>query len=128
MYGKKVIELANQAGAMKVTKVFVSGAFHTELMASASKSLEEALKGIDIKPPRIPVYANVTGEAYKSPEEIRQGLVQQLVAPVQWELCVNNLLRDGHETLYELGPRNQLCAMVRRQNAKAAKAMKNIQV
>jgi len=124
----KVIELANEAGAMKSSKVFVSGAFHTELMASASKALDEVLQGITINTPRIPVYSNVTGEVYKTAQEIRQGLSQQLVAPVQWELCVNNLLRDGHETLYELGPRNQLTAMLRRQNAKAGKAMKNIQV
>jgi len=124
----KVSELATQAGALKVAKVHVTGAFHTELMSSASKSLEETLKQITIKQPRIPVYANATGEPYKSVEDIRQGLIQQLVSPVQWELCVNNLLRDGHGTFYELGPRNQLAAMLRRQNAKAAKVMKNIVV
>lgn len=124
----KVIELATQAGAIKASKVLVSGAFHTDMMASASKALEETLKEVTIKQPRIPVYANVTGEIYKSAEDIRAGLVQQLVAPVQWEVCVNSLLRDGHEILYELGPRNQLSAMLRRQNAKAAKAMKNILV
>jgi len=123
-----VSELATEAGALKVAKVHVTGAFHTELMSSAGKSLEETLKQITIKQPRIPVYANTTGEPYKSAEDIRQGLIQQLVSPVQWELCVNNLLRDGHDAFYELGPRNQLAAMLRRQNAKAAKVMKNIVV
>jgi len=125
---EKVIDLATQAGAQKASKVFVSGAFHTELMSSASKKLEDTLKQITIKQPRIPVYANTTGEIYKSPDDIREGLIQQLVSPVKWELCVNNILRDKHEVLYELGPRNQLAAMVRRQNPKAAKLMKNILV
>jgi len=124
----KIVDLAQKAGAQKASKLFVSGAFHTELMSSASKALQEALANVTIKLPRIPVYSNVTGEPYTSIEDIRSGLVKQLVSPVQWEQCVDNLIRDGHRQLYELGPRNQLAAMVRRQNQQVGKAVKNVQV
>jgi len=124
----KVIELAQAAGAQKATKLHVSGAFHCGLMSAASESLQQVLATITIKDPTIPVYANVNGEPYKTAEDVRKGLVQQLVAAVKWEQCLDNLLRDGITNLWELAPRDQLKAMVRRQNKEAFDAMKSVRV
>ena len=55
-----------------MNEVSVSGAFHTPLMKSALPVLSRALKSINVKTPEIQVYSNVTGEPYKSTEEIKK--------------------------------------------------------
>ena len=57
---------------IQVTPLPVSGAFHTPLMAEAQPILKETLDKIDIKVPKYELYSNVTGDVYKSPEEIRR--------------------------------------------------------
>ena len=55
-----------------MTQLNVSGAFHTPLMADAQPLLREALDKIDIKMPKYQLYSNVTGDVYKSPDEIKR--------------------------------------------------------
>ena len=42
----------------------VAGAFHTRLMRPAAKALSAALAAAELRPPRIPVYSNVTGRPF----------------------------------------------------------------
>ena len=119
--------------AVKVARLAVSGAFHTEMMAPASTALAEVLADVTILAPRIPVIANTTGKAYTSPEEIREELVKQVTMPVRWEDCVRSMLDDtqtekGGLKLYELGPGRSLRAMIRKLDPAAFKATVNITV
>jgi len=118
----------NAAGAMKVTKLAVSGAFHTELMDGAKAALTEILSQIEVKEPRIPVISNVTARPFKDADEIKRLITEQVVTPVLWEDSLQHLLDMGKKRFFEVGPRKQIKAMMRRIQDDAWKAMKNVTV
>ncbi|MFO1022763.1 MAG: ACP S-malonyltransferase [Planctomycetales bacterium] len=99
----KVTELAEQAGGRTV-QLAVAGAFHTSIMAPADAQLAEALQGVPLTSPRIPVYSNVDAQPHHDPEEIRRILVRQVVNPVLWEDSMRALLAAGMDRFYEIGP------------------------
>ena len=124
---EEVQKSAAAAGALKVQMVAVSGAFHTQRMASAAAALKEALAKVAFKEPRIPVYSNVTGQPFPSAQAMPELLTRQLTEAVQWEASVKALLAAGKGELYEMGPGAQIKAMVKRIDADAWKAVKNVQ-
>jgi len=101
-------------GAAAATELPVAGAFHSPYMAPARAALQECLAEIDIKMPMASVYSNVTAEAYKTEDEIRELLLQQLESPVRWEQTVKAMLSAGAKTFVDAGPGTQLKAMIRR--------------
>lgn len=83
-------------------------AFHTPLMAASQEPLRAALVDAELRPPTIPVLSNVTNRYVADPEEIRENLVQQLVAPVRYIDMVQRLVDDGATVFVEAGPRQVL--------------------
>lgn len=75
---ESIQKLAKQAGAKMCVKLPVAGAFHTDFMQPAAKSLESALKDVTLHRPRIPVISNVDANTHHDPEEIRQILLKQV--------------------------------------------------
>ena len=124
----EVTTLANKAGALKTAMLQVSGAFHTSRMLSAKEALEKALTDAKISQPRIPVYSNVTGEIISDFQKIPEMLAEQLVSPVRWEDTLRNLLKDGKDQLYELGPKTQIKSMTKRVSQDAWKKFTSIDV
>ena len=118
--------LATAKGALKAVPVAVSGAFHTELMAPASDALKAALDNVTINDPVVPVYSNVTGEPFRDAKHIREMLPRQLVEPVKWEGTLRALVAAGKTQLYELGPGQQIKAMVKRIDNSVWSGFKNI--
>ena len=81
-------EHATRAGAVRAAMLPVAGAFHTRLMRPAAKALRAALAAAELRPPRIPVYSNVTGRPFpfeRSVQEVKELLARQLVEPVLWQ-------------------------------------------
>jgi [acyl-carrier-protein] S-malonyltransferase len=111
---ERLAERAVAEGAMRTIPLSVAGAFHTPLMASAVERLREALAAVEILPPRIPVYSNVDAQPHADPEEIRELLTRQVVAPVLWEQTMRNLLSAGFERFYEVGPGRVLAGLLKR--------------
>ena len=111
---ERIAELAEAAGAMKAIPLAVAGAFHTPLMKPADKILAEALAVTKMNKPRIPVYSNVDAEPHDDPEEIRRILVRQILSPVLWEQSIRNLLAQGFDTFYEVGPGRVLRGLMKR--------------
>jgi len=121
--------LATAKGALKAQRVAVSGAFHTPLMQSASDNLSKALAGVSLNKPRIPVYSNVTAGPFPEDEaEIKKLLMRQLTEPVQWESLVKALISNGKTSLHELGPGQQIKAMVKRIDNACWKKFVNVKV
>jgi [acyl-carrier-protein] S-malonyltransferase len=114
-----VEKLAPGLGAMKTIRLAVAGAFHTALMKPADDTLAQALAGISLKPPRIPVWSNVDAQPHSDPGEIRDLLVRQVVQPVLWEKTVRNLLAAGVDKFYEIGPGRVLVGLLKRVERKA---------
>ncbi|MBN1349129.1 ACP S-malonyltransferase [candidate division KSB1 bacterium] len=116
---KKATELAEKKGAKKIIPLSVSGAFHSPLMESAREELADALERIEIGDAEIPVYCNVTAEPIISKQDIKMALFKQLTHPVLWEQIIQNMIGDGTEIFYEVGPGRVLSGLLKRINRSA---------
>ncbi|MFC1485864.1 ACP S-malonyltransferase [Candidatus Latescibacterota bacterium] len=107
-------ERLTEAGAKRVVPLKVSGAFHSPLMEEARASFSDAVRSITVEDAKIPVYANVTASPVTACDEIRRLMVEQLVSPVRWADTVVNMVADGIDKVYELGPGTVLAGLVKR--------------
>lgn len=113
---KKAMELCKAKGAKLVKELVVSGAFHSPLMEPAKEKLEKALNETHFYNARFPVYANVTAKPVSDKDEIKRLLFEQLTSPVRWEETIQNMINDGVEEFYEIGPGKVLQGLVKRIN------------
>jgi [acyl-carrier-protein] S-malonyltransferase len=104
--------VAEQGG--RAVRLAVAGAFHTDLMKPADERLAEALNGVELKTPHMPVWSNVDAKPHTDPAAIRQLLVRQVVSPVLWEETVRGLMADGFDKFYEIGPGRVLAGLLKR--------------
>lgn len=116
---EKAAELIEQAGGRAVP-LAVAGAFHTDIMKPADAKLSEALAGVGLKEPEIPLVSNVDAGVHRSPDEIRDLLVRQVVSPVLWEDSIRAMLAAGIDQFYEIGPGKVLKGLLKRINRKVA--------
>ena len=114
----EVERLAPEKGAMKTVRLTVAGAFHTDLMKPADQILGSALAGTALRPCRVPVWSNVDAELHLHGDEFRSLLVRQVLQPVLWEKTMRNLLAQGVERFYEIGPGRVLTPLLKRINRK----------
>jgi [acyl-carrier-protein] S-malonyltransferase len=110
----EVERLAPGMGAMKTIRLAVAGAFHTSIMKPADQALASALETVQLRAPRIPVWSNVDAQPHTDPGEIRRLLVRQVLQPVLWEKTMRNLLAQGVERFYEIGPGRVLAGLLKR--------------
>ncbi|PSL55788.1 [acyl-carrier-protein] S-malonyltransferase [Saccharothrix carnea] len=96
----------------KVVKLNVAGAFHSTFMANALPEYTKALDAVEFAEPAVPVYSNVTGEVYESPEAIREALAVQLTSPVRWSAIVSSLVERKAAVWIEVGPKQVLKKML----------------
>lgn len=113
---KKGMEICKSKGAKLAKELVVSGAFHSPLMNPAKEKLKQVLSNTNIYDGRIPVYANVTAKPVMTIEEIKKYLFEQVTSPVRWEESINNMINDGIEEFYEIGPGKVLQGLVKRIN------------
>jgi [acyl-carrier-protein] S-malonyltransferase len=114
-------ERAKARGAKRAIRLEVSGAFHSPLMAPAASGLAEALAAVPIRDARCPVIANAWARPLQRAGEIRQALVEQLLASVQWEASMRWLrVQGGVEGFVELGTGKVLRGLLRSIDAAAA--------
>ncbi len=111
---ERAAEMAQSFGAMRAMPLAVAGAFHTQIMKPAEAKLAEALAAVTMRPPRIPVVANLDAQPHESPEEIRTLLMRQVLEPVRWEDSMRYLLSQGFDQFYEVGPGRVLRGLLRR--------------
>jgi [acyl-carrier-protein] S-malonyltransferase len=102
------------AGARRVLPLPVSGAFHSPFMADVADRLAEAFEAETWSDARVPVVSNVTAEPETDAGRIRALLAEQVRSPVEWVTSVERLVREGVDTVVELGPGTALVGMVRR--------------
>ncbi|KAM6895946.1 malonyl-CoA-acyl carrier protein transacylase, mitochondrial [Lycodopsis pacificus] len=110
----------------------VSGAFHTELMQSATEPLREVLRQVEVRRPEINVYSNVDGKRYMNESHVRRQLVKQLVSPVKWEQTLHEIYErmQGRKFphTYEVGPGKQLGTTLQKCNRKAFVTYTHVEV
>jgi [acyl-carrier-protein] S-malonyltransferase len=113
---RKAMELCKANGAKLVKELVVSGAFHSPLMQSAKDTLLDVLVFTPFYDARFPVYANVTATPVFKKDEIKNLLHEQVTSPVRWEETIKNMITDGFDEFYEIGPGKVLQGLVKRIN------------
>jgi [acyl-carrier-protein] S-malonyltransferase len=111
---EEAVKLAREAGAKRALLLEVGGAFHSPLMASAKKGMQEYLGDVEIKNPTRPVVTNVTGRPTSDAAEIRNLLVEQITAPVRWSQTMKYLVDNGVTGIIEIGPGKVLSGLAKR--------------
>ncbi|HRN26079.1 MAG: ACP S-malonyltransferase [Ignavibacteriaceae bacterium] len=116
---RKAMELCKSNGAKLVKELVVSGAFHSPLMQSAKDTLLDVLVFTPFYDARFPVYTNVNAKPVTKKDEIKNNLHSQVTSPVRWEETINNMIADGFDEFYEIGPGKILQGLVKRINPDA---------
>jgi len=112
------IEKLTEAGASRVIKLAVGGAFHSPLMEPARVELEAAILATPFSNGSCPVYQNVVAKAVTDSETIKSNLIAQLTGPVKWTQSVEQMLADGAEKFIEVGPGKVLQGLVKKVDRK----------
>ena len=115
----KACEKLKEAGAKRALPLSVSGAFHSPFMQPAKEELEAAINATEFSVPRCPVYQNVDGKPYTSPQEIKENLIAQLTAPVRWTKAIGQMIADGASEFIECGPGNVQQGLIKKIKAAA---------
>ncbi|MDC0656475.1 ACP S-malonyltransferase [Leisingera sp. SS27] len=117
---ERAAEIAKAKGAKRAVMLPVSAPFHCALMQPAADAMAEALAGVDIKSPAVPLIANVRADAVTSPDEIRQLLVEQVTGSVRWRESVQAMASKGVTEFWEIGAGKALSGMIRKINRNLA--------
>ncbi len=108
------IEILKEGGAKRAMPLPVSAPFHTSLMKPAGERLAEAMAGLTLSAPQIPVVHNVHAKTESDPEVIRALMVEQIYSPVLWTDCLQGLISLGATQFVECGPGKVLGGLNRR--------------
>ncbi len=110
----RALVIAKEKGARRAVLLPVSAPFHCALMQPAAEAMAEALAGVTINAPLVPLVANVRAEAVTDPDVIRQLLVEQVTGSVRWRESVAWMAGQGVDEIWEIGAGKALCGMIRR--------------
>lgn len=113
---EKGIDIASEklklAGARRILKLMVGGAFHSPIMMPAQIELEKAINKIAFSSANCPIYQNFDASPHFDADIIKENLKNQLVNPVKWTMTIRNMRKDGVEKIYELAPGKVLSGLI----------------
>jgi [acyl-carrier-protein] S-malonyltransferase len=119
----RAVALAPKFGARRAVLLPVSAPFHCALMQPAADVMREALAGVKIETPAVPVVANVLAAPITEPDAIRARLVEQVTGLVRWRETMLYLRTNGVGTVYEMGAGRVLTGIARRFDDIAARSI-----
>lgn len=111
---ERALEIAKAKGAKRALLLPVSAPFHCSLMQPAAAVMAEALAGVVISAPKVPVVVNVRAEAVTEPDRIRALLVAQVTGSVRWRESVLWMEGAGVTEFWEIGAGKALSGMIKR--------------
>jgi [acyl-carrier-protein] S-malonyltransferase len=111
---ERAVEIAKGKGARRATILPVSAPFHCTLMQPAADAMAAALASVTVKPPLVPVVANVLVRPIREPADIVRALVAQVTGTVRWRESIAFMAAAGVTTFYEVGAGKVLSGLVRR--------------
>jgi [acyl-carrier-protein] S-malonyltransferase len=111
---ERAVAIAPKFGARRAVLLPVSAPFHCALMQPAADAMREALAGVKIEEPEVPLIANVLASPIADPEAIRARLVEQVTGVVRWRETMLYLKANGVGTVYEVGAGRVLTGIARR--------------
>jgi len=111
---ERAVEIAKAKGAKRAMLLPVSAPFHCALMQPAADVMAEALAKVSVKPPTVPLVANVLARAIEDPAEIVRSLIAQVTGTVRWRESVVYMAGAGVTNFYEVGAGKVLSGLIRR--------------
>lgn len=111
---ERAVAIAQEKGAKRAVMLAVSAPFHCALMQPAADAMREALAGVTVNAPAVPVVANVEAAPITDPDAIRDALVRQVTGTVRWRECVAYMAAQGVESFYEVGSGKVLSGLGKR--------------
>ena len=111
---ERAAALAKAAGAKRALMLPVSAPFHCALMQPAAEVMRDALEGVAMQAPVVPLVANVTARPVTDPDTIRAQLVDQVAGRVRWASSVEWMAAQGVTSFVEIGAGKALSGMIRR--------------
>lgn len=104
---------AREAGARRLVRLRITGAFHCPLVESAEADVQRAVDAVSWQEPRVPFMSTVTA-AVEPGERLPRLFVQQLTSPVRFTQAISALAREGVDLFVEVGPGQVLSGLIRR--------------
>ena len=111
---ERAVEIAKGKGARRAMMLPVSAPFHCALMQPAADAMAQALANVAVKPPVVPVVANVLAATVGDPVAIVRALVAQVTGTVRWRESVAFMAGKGVTAFYEIGAGKVLSGLVKR--------------
>jgi len=111
---ERAVAIAQTKGAKRAVMLAVSAPFHCALMQPAADAMREALAGVTVNSPAVPVVANVEAAPITDPAAIRDALVRQVTGTVRWRESVAYMAAQGVDSFYEVGSGKVLTGLVKR--------------
>jgi [acyl-carrier-protein] S-malonyltransferase len=111
---ERAVDIAKAQGVKRAMMLPVSAPFHCALMHPAADVMAEALAQVTVKPPRVPLVANVLAAPISDPAAIVQSLVEQVTGTVRWRESVGFMADAGVTTFYEIGSGKVLTGLIKR--------------
>jgi [acyl-carrier-protein] S-malonyltransferase len=111
---ERALDIAKARGARRAILLPVSAPFHCALMGPAAAVMAEALAQVEMKPPVVPLVANVLARPINDPQEIRARLVEQVTGTVRWRECVAAMASAGVDLFVEVGAGKVLSGLAKK--------------
>ena len=111
---ERAVEIAKAKGAKRAMLLPVSAPFHCALMQPAADVMAAALVNVSVKPPAVPVVANVLAKPIREPSDIVRALVAQVTGTVRWRESVAFMASAGVTNFYEIGAGKVLSGLIKR--------------
>jgi hypothetical protein len=87
---ERAVEIAKAKGVRRAMMLPVSAPFHSALMQPSAAVMADALAKVTVKPPSVPLVANVLAKPTSDPAEIVRGLVAQVTGTVRWRESIGS--------------------------------------
>jgi [acyl-carrier-protein] S-malonyltransferase len=111
---ERAVEIAKAHGVKRAMMLPVSAPFHCPLLQPAAEVMADALSRVVVKPPRVPLVANVLAKPISDPDTIVQSLIEQVTGTVRWRESVLFMTQAGVTTFYEIGAGKVLAGLIKR--------------
>ncbi len=108
-----VLEQASSLKVNLITKLRVSGAFHSPLMEPARLKLARDLDSLSTVPSRFFVYSSTARGVFGANDDVRGKLQRQLTAPVEWLTTVQTMIHEGATSFIDVGPKRVLYHLIK---------------
>lgn len=111
---ERAVDIAKARGVKRAMMLPVSAPFHCSLMQPAADAMAEALSKVSVKPPAVPLVANVLAQPITDPAAIVQSLIRQVTGTVRWRESISFMAGAGVTTFYEIGSGKVLAGLIKR--------------